>query len=185
MVTFNFVPWKDNVKVELCGNTFCFELRDREHYVRVYYREADSNAATTLDISLQKRTGYEEYIKKMLEFEGVGMQLEDNPRLYLFYKNAMDLHNTGGFVDLLTSWEDGGIKMDVKVIIYKDRVYMFFRAILGPHRLFYQADKHTNEHDKWLQHFLRNAAGLYRLFKEYVSTPDKEYTSAPELQEKT
>jgi hypothetical protein len=174
MVTFSFEPWKNDTKMELCGNTFCFELRDREHYVHVHYREADSGATTTLDISLQKRAGYEEYIKKMLEFEGLGVMLEDNPQLYLFYKNAMDLYNSGGFVDLFASWEDGGIKMGVKVILYKDRVYMFFRAIMGPHRLFYQADKHTGEHGKWLQHYLKNAVGLYRLFKEYILAPEPQ-----------
>jgi hypothetical protein len=177
MVSFNFEPWKDNVKLELCSDVYCFELKDKEHRIHVYLREFNDKASLTLDIGLQKKGGYEKYIKKMLEFNILGVQLEDYPRLYLFYKNAMDLFNSGGFVDMFTSWEDEELKIDVKTILYKKRVYMFFRAMKGPHRIFYQADIDTEEHDKWLNHFLRNAVGLYKLFKEY--------TSAPELQEKT
>jgi hypothetical protein len=185
MVTFSFEPWKAGTRIELCSDMFCFELKDKEHHIHVYYREVGNDATVTLDIGLQKKAGYEECVKKMLALEGVGVRLEDNPRLYLFYKNALDLHNSGGFVDLLTSWEDEEIKMDVKVILYKDRVYMLFRAVVGPYRLFYQADKYTKEHDKWLLHFLRNAVGLYKLFKQYVSVPELQNTPASELREKT
>jgi len=176
MALFKFEPWKDSVKLKLCGSTYCFELKDWGHRVHVYYREAAGEGSQTLDINLQKKSRYDECVRKMLELDALGAELEDYPRLYLFYKNAVDLFSNGGVVDLLTSWGDEEAKIDVKAILYEKHVYAFFRAVNGPYRLFYQADANTEEHDKRLKQFLTNAVGLYKVFRDYVK--------APELQEK-
>jgi hypothetical protein len=181
MPTFELKPWKEDTELELCGSTFCFELKDKGHRVYAFYHEYGDKGSMTLDVDLQKANGYKDVIRKMAELDLPTMPLDKNPQFYTIYKTVTELFNEKRDVNLVTKWEDQGVNLSTTVILDKRRVYVLFRAVYGPHRLYYQADTDTKEHDRWLRHFLINAAGLYQLFREYV----KGESANQELQEKT
>lgn len=175
MVSFSFEPWRSDTKIEICGETYCFELKDKEHRVKAYLRESNDKSITTLIISLQKKEGYEAYVKKMLELVASGASLDDHKRMFLIYKSAEVLFAGRGRVDIYVEWEEEGTKIHTKVVLDKNRVYVLFKALEGPHELFYQTETEVGadveEQHRMLRYFLANAVVLYRLFKEY--TKDK------------
>jgi hypothetical protein len=172
MVSFRFEPWRTDTEIEVRGETYCFELRDKEHCVKAYLREFNGRSTTTLIISLQKKEGYEEYVKKMLELVASGASLDDHKRMFLIYKSAEALFAGGSRVDVYAEWEEEGMKMHTKAVLDKNRVYVLFKALEGPHELFYQVDAEAGanieEQHRMLRHFLANAVVLHRLFKEYA-----------------
>jgi hypothetical protein len=172
MTVFTLRPWENNwqgdIELELCGAAFCFELKDKEHRVSAFYHEYGDRGSITLDISFQKANGYKDYIKKMVELDLPPTPLDKNPQFYTIYKTVMDLFNEKRDVNLATKWEGEGGHINTTVVLDKRRVYVLFKAVEGPHKIYYQADIDTKEHDRWLRHFLINAAGLYLLFKEYA-----------------
>ena len=170
MPVFTLRPWENDVELELCGATFCFELRDKEHRVSAFYHEYGDRGSLTLDISLQKKEGYKEYVKKMVEFDLPPVLLNESSQFFSIYETVVKLFNEKGDVQLTTKWEDGDIHLRMTVILNSRRVYTLFRAVCGPYELYYQSDTDTKEHGKWLKHFLTNTAGLYLLFKEYVKS---------------
>jgi hypothetical protein len=172
MPTFELKPWKEDTELELCGATFCFELKDKGHRVNVFYHEYGDRGSMTLDVGFQKANGYKDVIRKMVELNLPTMPLDKNPQFYAIYKTVMELFNEKRDVNLATKWEDEGVNIDTTVILDKRRVYVLFRAVWGPHNIYYQADTDTKEHDRWLRHFLINAAGLYLLFRGYIKTEE-------------
>jgi hypothetical protein len=174
-------PWKEDTELELCGTTFCFELKDKGHRVNAFYHEYGDKGSMTLDVSLQKEGNYKDYVKKMVELDLPTVPVDKSPQFFSIYKTATELFNEKRDVNLVTKWEDEGAHLSTTVILDKRRVYVLFRAVWGPHKVYYQADTDTKEHDRWLRHFLINAAGLYQLFREYV----KGGPANQELQEKT
>jgi hypothetical protein len=181
MPVFKLEPWGEKAEVEMCGTTFCIELKDKEHRINVFYHEHGDRGGLTLDISLQKKEGYKEYVKKMVEFDLPPVPLNEGSPFFSTYEAAVKLFKEGKHVNLVAKWEHEGVWIGVTVILDNKRVYMLFRAVCGPHKLYYQSDIDTKEHDRWLRHFLINAAGLYLLFREYIKT---EELGQP-LQEKT
>jgi hypothetical protein len=172
MPVFTFKPWQGDIELELCGSTFCFELKDRGHRVHAFYHEYGDRGSVTLDLDLQKADGYKDVIRKMAELDLPSISLDKNPQFYTIYKTATELFNEKRDVKLATKWEDQGVSLSTTVILDKRRVYVLFRAVWGPHNIYYQADIDTKEHDRWLRHFLINAAGLYLLFREYIKTEE-------------
>ena len=172
MVSFSFEPWRTDTKIEICGETYCFELKDKEHRIKVYLRESNDKSITTLIVSLQKKEGYETYVKKMLELVASGASLDDHKQMFLIYKSAEVLFAGGSRVDVYAEWEEEGTKMHAKATLGKNRVYVLFKALEGPHELFYQAETEVSagveEQYRVLRYFLTNAVVLYRLFKEYI-----------------
>jgi hypothetical protein len=183
MPVFTFIPWEKDwqgdTELELCGATFCFQLKDKGHRVNVFYHEHGDGGSLALDISLQKKEGYKEYVKKMVELDLPPVPLNELP-FFSIYETVMKLFSEKRDVQLTTKWEDGDARLRATVILDSKRVYTLFRAVCGPYELYYQSDVNTKEHDKWLRHFLINAAGLYLLFKEYV----KREPTSREPQEK-
>jgi hypothetical protein len=178
MVSFSFEPWRSDTKIKICGETYRFELKDKEHRVKVYLREFNGKSTTTLIISLQKKEGYEAYVKKMLELVASGVSLDDHKRMLLIYKSAEVLFADRSRVDIYAEWEEEGTKIHTRAVLGKNRVYVLFKALEGPHELFYQTETEVSadveEQYRMLRYFLANAVVLYRLFKEY--TKDKSAT---------
>jgi len=172
MISFSFEPWRTDTKIEICGETYCFELKDKEHRVKVYLRESNDKSITTLIISLQKKEGYEVYVKKMLELVASGASLDDHKQMFLIYKSAEALFAGGSRVDVYAEWEEEGTKIHTKAVLDKNQVYVLFKALEGPHELFYQVDTKVGagveEQYRMLRYFLTNAVVLYQLFKEYT-----------------
>jgi len=172
MISFNFEPWRSDTKIELCSEMQCFELRDKDHRIKVYFRKSDNKSVTTLIIDLQKKEGCEEYVKKMLGGIVSGTQLEDHRHMSLLYKSSMALFTNGGRSDIYVEWEEEGAMLRAKAVLDKNRVYVLFKVLKGPYDLFYQTEKevgaNTEDHDKILRYFLSKAVYLYRLFKEYT-----------------
>jgi hypothetical protein len=171
MVSFEYTPWKSDIKFELCSTAYCFELKDREHRIHVYLSESDGKVSTTLVIDLQKRSGYEKYVKKMVEFNTPDLRLEDHQRLYGLYEHSANLFTLGGYANVLVEWDEEATTVRATVILQKDRIYTSVKAHTGPHHIFYQAqidgDAAVNEYSGWLRHFLTNSARLLWLLKEY------------------
>ncbi len=172
MVSFRFEPWRDNVKVELCSETCCFELKDKEHRIHAYYHESTNKNTTTLIINLQKKDKYEEYVKKMLELIPSEIRLEDNQQMFLLYRSTMSLFTGKGRADVYVEWEEEGTMMRAKAVLDKGRIHVLFKAFEGPDEIFYQTDAKVDtdseEYNKQLRYFLTIAVYLHRLFKGYV-----------------
>jgi hypothetical protein len=181
MLIFKLRPWKEDTELELCGTMFCFELKDKGHRLNIFYHEYGDKGSMTLDVSLQKGGNYKDYVKKMIELDLPPVSVDKNPQFFSIYKTAAELFSEKRDVNLVTKWEDEGVHLSTTVILDKRRVYVLFRAVWGSHKIYYQADTDTKEHDRWLRHFLINAAGLYQLFREYI----KRESANQELQEKT
>ena len=169
MPTFKLEPWVEESEMEICGATFCVELKDKGHRVDVFYHEYGDKGSLTLNISLQKKEGYKEYVKKMVELDLPPVPLNESP-FFSIYETVMKLFGEKRDVHLVAKWEDGDARLRATVILDSRRVYTLFRAVCGPYELYYQSDIDTKEHGKWLKHFLTNTAGLYLLFKEYVKS---------------
>ena len=184
MVSFSFEPWRSDTKIDLCSETYCFELKDKEHRIHVYLRESGGKTATTLIINMQKKEGYEKYVKKMLELIPSGVRLEDNQQLFLIYKSSVALFTGGGRSDVYVEWEEEGMMIRAKAVLDKRQVYVLFKAFEGPYEIFYQTDAEVDvdskEHDSLLRYFLTIAVYLHRLFKEYV----RGGSTSQQLQEK-
>jgi hypothetical protein len=168
--TFKLEPWEGEAEMEVCGATFCIELKDRGHRVRVFYHEYGDRGSFTLDVDLQKKDGYKDYVRRIVELDLPSILLSEGSPFFSIYETATKLFKEGKHVSLTTKWEQEGVYMATTVILDKKRVYVLFRAEHGPHRLYYQSDIDTKEHDKWFRHFLIEAAGLYMLFREYTKT---------------
>jgi hypothetical protein len=168
MPTFKLEPWEGETEMEVCGTTFCIELKDRGHRVSAFYHEYGDRGSITLDIDLQKEDGYKDYIRKMVEFDLPPVPLNEGSPFFSIYESAVKLFKEGKNVNLTAKWEHEDTRMGVTVTLDRKRVYVLFRAEHGPHRLYYQSDVGTKEHDKLLKRFLIEAAGLYLLLKEYV-----------------
>ena len=181
MPIFELKPWEGDIELELCGTTTCFELKDKGHRIKVFYHEVGDRGSMTLDVDLQKEDGYKDYVKKIVELDLPPVPVDKYPQFFSIYKTAKELFDEKKDVNLATKWEDGGGHIGATVILDKKRVYVLFRAVWGPHRIYYQVDTDTKEHDRWLRKFLIEAAGMYQLFKEYV----KSGSAGQELQEKT
>jgi hypothetical protein len=172
--TFKLEPWEGEVEIEICGTTFCIELKDRGHRVSVFYHEFGDRGSITLDVSLQKKDGYKEYVRRMVESDLPSAPLNEGSPFFSVYEAVMKLLKEEKHVSLTVKWEQEGVHVSTTAILDKERVYVLFRAVCGPHKLYYQSDINTKEHDKWLRHFLINAAGLYMLFREYVKVGEPQ-----------
>jgi hypothetical protein len=174
MVSFNFEPWRSGTKIELCSETQCFELKDKEHRVHAFFRGNDSKVSATLVIDLQKNPNYEQYVKKMLEFAVPDLRLEDHKRFYKLYEHSMHLFALGSYANVLFDWEEDGITVRATVILQKGRVYTSVKVNAGPHHVFYQTQTEVNndifEYGKWLRRFLSDSARLFHLLKEYIKS---------------
>ena len=183
MVSFSFEPWKEDVKFELCSTTYCFELRDKEHRVRVYLRQTEFNTSMTLVIDLQKGDKYMEYIKKMLGFAAPDLTLEEHQHFHHLYKVVLNLFNSGIYVNILYEWDEEGASIRTTTILQKGRVDVSVKADVGPHHIFYQARADIqagagdeNEYSRWLRHFFTDVVRLLKLLKEYTNTQHQEKT---------
>jgi hypothetical protein len=172
MPAFKLEPWGEEAEVEMCGATYCIELKDKGQRINVFYREYSDREGRTLDISLQKKEGYKEYVKKMVEFDLPPVPLNGGSPFLSTYEAVVKLFKEGKHVNLVTKWEHEGVWIGMTVILDNKRVYTLFKAAYGPYTLCYQSDIDTTEHDRWLRHFLTNAAGLYLLFREYIKTEE-------------
>ena len=172
MPVFELKPWEGDIELELCGAQFCFELKDKEHRVHAYYEEFGEKGSITLDVNLQKLNGYKEYVKKFIEFDLPSIPLdapnEINGDFYIAYKSAVMLHKERKKVSIHTSWESDGITVSFLLMMLRRSVDVTFRATYGPHKLHYDADATTKKVEEAAERLVRNAVGLYALFKEYV-----------------
>jgi len=172
MPVFNLEPWEGDIELELCGGQFCFELRDKEHSVYAYYEESGEKGSMALEVSLQKLDGYKEYVKKFIEFDLPSVPLdapnELNGDFYVAYKSAITLHKEKKKVSIHTHWESDGITVSFTIMMLKRSVDVMLRVMYGPHRLHYDAYTVTKNMEKATEQLVRNAVGLYLLFKEYV-----------------
>jgi len=169
---FELKPWGDNIEFEVCGAQFCFELKDKEHRVYAYYEESGEKGSMALEVSLQKLDGYKEYVKKFIEFDlpSVALNAPDelNGDFYIAYKSAVMLHKEKKKVSIHTHWESNDITVSFTIMMLKRSVDVMLRVMYGPYRLYYDADVTTKNMEEAAERLVRNAVGLYALFKEYV-----------------
>jgi hypothetical protein len=172
MPAFELKPWGDNIEFEVCGAQFCFELRDKEHSVYAYYEEFGEKGSVALEVNLQKLDGYKEYVKKFIEFDlpSVALNAPDelNGDFYIAYKSAVMLHKEKKKVSIHTHWESNDITVSFTIMMLKRSVDVMLRVMYGPYRLYYDADVTTKNMEEAAERLVRNAVGLYALFKEYV-----------------
>jgi len=168
MPTFKIDPWPEEGEVELCGSTYCFQLRDRGHRMYAYYHEFDDKKNVTLDISLQKAEGYKEFAKKMLNFILPPRRLEEHLQFSEIYQSAVALFKTRKKVSINSDWEDGDIRAHFNVLLSEKSATVNLRAVGPPHSLYYGADMSAERQEDALRHMAAEAAGLYELFREYV-----------------
>jgi hypothetical protein len=172
MPAFELKPWGDNIEFEVCGAQFCFELRDKEHSVYAYYEESGEKGNMALEVNLQKLDGYKEYVKKFIEFDLPSVPLdapnELNGDFYIAYKSAVMLHKEKKKVSIHTHWESNDITVSFTIMMLKRTVDVMLRIMYGPYRLYYDADVTTKNTEEAVERLVRNAVGLYLLFKEYV-----------------
>jgi len=181
MPVFELKPWKENMDLELCGATFCFQLRDKEHRIYVFYHEYGDKGSITLDISFQKIEGYKNYVKNIIEFDLPPNAFNENSRLWNIYKSVLEMYEDKKEVNINLKWEDEGIMANVTTTLEKDSVYVMLKLINGPHKLFFSASFDDEHPEDVLRRLMKDAAGFYVLFKEYV----KNKPADQELQEKT
>jgi hypothetical protein len=172
MPAFELKPWGDNIEFEVCGAQFCFELRDKEHSVYAYYEESGEKGNMALEVNLQKLDGYKEYVKKFIEFDLPSVPLdapnELNGDFYIAYKSAVMLHKEKKKVSIHTHWESNDITVSFTIMMLKRTVDVMLRVMYGPYRLYYDADVTTKNMEEATERLVRNAVGLYLLFKEYI-----------------
>ena len=172
MPVFELKPWGDNIEFEVCGAQFCFELKDKEHRVYAYYEESGEKGSMALEVSLQKLDGYKEYVKKFIEFDlpSVALNAPDelNGDFYIAYKSAVMLHKEKKKVSIHTHWESNDITVSFTIMMLKRTVDVMLRVMYGPYRLYYDADVTTKNMEEAAERLVRNAVGLYLLFKEYI-----------------
>jgi len=172
MPAFELKPWEAGTEAELCGAQFCFELRDKEHSVYAYYEEFGEKGSVALEVNLQKLDGYKEYVKKFIEFDLPSVALnapnEKNAEFYTAYKSALDLYKEKKKVSIHTNWENNGITVSFTIMMLKRTVDVMLRVMYGPYRLYYDADVTTKNMEEATERLVRNAVGLYLLFKEYI-----------------
>jgi hypothetical protein len=172
MPVFELKPWGDNIEFEVCGAQFCFELKDREHRVDVYYEEFGEKGSMALDVDLQKKEGYREYVKKFIEFDLPSISLsapdELNGDFYIAYKSAIMLYKEKKKVSIHTSWESNDIIVSFTIMMLRRSVDVMLRIMYGPYRLYYDAYTIAKNMEEAAERLVRNAVGLYVLFKEYV-----------------
>jgi len=172
MAIFELKPWEGNIELELCSARYCFELRDREHYVHAYYEEYGDKGSIALDIDLQKKEGYKEYVKKFIEFDLPNVLLDApndlNGEFYTAYKSAIVLYREKKKASINTNWEDDGISISFTIMVLKRSVNIMLRAIYGPYHLYFDSDATTKKVEEEAERLVRDAIGMYLLFKEYV-----------------
>ena len=172
MPVFELKPWEGNIELEVCGAHFCFELRDKEHSVYASYEEFGERGGIAVEVNLQKREGYREYVRRFIELDLPGVSLdspnETNGDFYTMYKSTIMLYKERKKVSLHTSWESGGINASFLLMMLRRSVDVTLRATYGPHRLHYDADATTKKAEEATERLVRNAIGLYALFKEYI-----------------
>jgi len=169
---FELKPWEGGIEFEVCGAQFCFELRDKERSVYVYYEEFGEKGSIALDVNLQKLDGYKEYVKKFIEFDLPSIPLdapnEINGDFYIAYKSAVMLYKERKKVSIHTNWESNDITVSFTIMMLKRSVDVMLRIMYGPYRLYYDAYTVTKNMEEAAERLVRNAVGLYALFKEYV-----------------
>jgi hypothetical protein len=147
-------------------------LRDKEHSVYAYYEEFGEKGNMALEVNLQKLDGYKEYVKKFIEFDLPSVPLdapnELNGDFYIAYKSAVMLHKEKKKVSIHTNWESNDITVSFTIMMLKRTVDVMLRVMYGPYRLYYDADVTTKNMEEAAERLVRNAVGLYLLFKEYV-----------------
>jgi len=169
---FELKPWETGTEAELCGAQFCFELRDKEHSVYAYYEESGEKGSIALEVNLQKLDGYKEYVKKFIEFDLPGVSLsapdELNGDFYIAYKSAVMLYKEKKKVSIHTNWESNDITVSFTIMMLKRSVDVMLRIMYGPYRLYYDAYTVTKNMEEAAERLVRNAIGLFLLFREYV-----------------
>jgi len=169
---FELKPWEGDIELELCGSQFCFELKDKEHRVHAYYEESGEKGSIALDVNLQKKENYKEYVKKFIEFDLPGVSLsapdELNSDFYIAYKSAVMLYKEKKKVSIHTNWENNDIIVSFTIMMLKRSVDVMLRIMYGPYRLYYDAYTVTKNMEEAAERLVRNAVGLFLLFREYV-----------------
>jgi hypothetical protein len=169
---FELKPWGDNIEFEVCGTQFCFELKDREHRVHIYYEEYNDKKGEALMVDLQKKEGYKEYVKKFIEFDLPSISMdgpnEKNAEFYTAYKSALDLYNEGKRASVYTKWEDDDISIALSIMMWKRVIDLDFSLNYGPYRLHYNFNAQSKQPQVLLAHRVEDAVGMWMLFKEYV-----------------
>jgi len=172
MLTFMFKPWEGDVELEVCGAQYCFELKDREHRVHLYYEEYNDKKGEALMIDLQKKEDYKEYIKKFVEFDLPSIPMdgpnEKNAEFYTAYKSALDLYNEGKRASVYTKWDDDDISIALSIMMWKRVIDLDFALTYGPYRLHYNFNAQSKQPQVLLAHRVEDVVGMWMLFKEYV-----------------
>ena len=179
MPVFELKPWEGDIELEVCGTQFCFELKDREHRVHIYYEEYNDKKGEALMVDLQKKEDYKEYVKKFIEFDLPSIPMdgpnEKNAEFYTAYKSALDLYKEKKKVSIHTNWENNDIIVSFTIMMLKRSVDVMLRVMYGPYRLYYDADVTTKNMEEAAERLVKNAVGLFLLFREYVKAgkPDQ------------
>jgi|ADKH01.1.fsa_nt_gi hypothetical protein len=172
MPVFNLEPWQENTELEVCGAPYCFELKDKGHRVHVFYEEYGEKGGTALSVDLQKLDGYKEYVKRFVEFDLPSVPLdapnELNGDFYTAYKSALLLYKEKKKVSIHTHWESDDIIISFTIMMLKRSVDVMLRVMYGPYRLYYDTYAATKKVEEEAERLVRNAIGLYLLFREYV-----------------
>ena len=172
MPVFNLEPWEGEVELEVCGAQYCLELKDKDHRVYAFYEEYGEKGSMALEANLQKLNGYKEYVKKFIEFDLPGVSLsapdELNGDFYTAYKSAIMLYKEKKKVSIHTNWESDGIIVSFTIMMLKRSVDVMLRIMYGPYRLHYDAYTVTRNMEEAAERLVKNAVGLFLLFREYV-----------------
>ncbi len=158
---------EEEVSIESCRDTFCFEIREKFHWVYVYLSELNARGGLVLNVHLQREEGYKKYIKKMFTFELPQNKLEEYPRFYGIYKLVLDMFSGSKTAKVYAKWEEEGINTDITVVVKNRIVDATVVFLFGPNRLYYHIDSNTDRITDELRKVMINTVGLYTLFREY------------------
>ena len=167
-----FKQWEkgelDRVDFEICRTTFCFELRDWETRIFVFLSEYCKEGGTVLRAELQKKERYKSYIKKMLEFDFDPNSLEGSPQFLNIYASALSVFNNKSRVELQTKWRENGIEVDVRLVLKERHIHAAMGLSNQYNSLYYSVMEDTDEYKDRLKAVMKDFAGLYALFRDYV-----------------
>jgi len=180
-LTFDIEPWDQIKSFKIATLYASAELKEEDDFVRYEFAEYGRLESIEYKFQLRKRPDYREYLKDFIQLDVDAVDLKDLVGTMSYfrevYQHVASLFRRGISADLAFKWHDKDIRVSFFLHAARSGEGAEVQSELtaeyeAEYVLLRRSEKAENAEDG-LERRVKEAAGLYLLFKEYTLQPEE------------
>jgi hypothetical protein len=178
MLKFDFQidPW-EQVRYIKINTLFAYiELKEDEEYVTYEHNEFGRYESVEYKFRLRKRPNYKEYIRDFIQFDVDVIDLKNLTGVMSYfrevYQYVVSLYRRGTIADLTFKWHDKDVHVSFGLHVARGgegaEILNVLTAEYGSEYVKLHHSEKVESAEDELERHVKEAIGLYLLFKEYI-----------------